>query len=84
MKKKIVALTGLGLLLTGCDYRPGGDWRDNCEVNASYDSYEYSRCIDRVARQAETGKTPDSSSVSIDPDNANRPGREDLGKGRIE
>lgn len=84
MKKELVAATLLGLMVTGCDYRPGGNWRDNCDVNASYDSYEYSRCVDRVARQAESGHTADSSGVSIDPGNANRPGREDLGKGRIE
>lgn len=84
MNKNIVAVVGLGLLLAGCDYRPGGDWRDDCEVNASYDSYEYSRCVDRVSRQTEMGRASDSSGVSIDPENANRPGREDLGKGRIE
>ncbi len=84
MKKIAFYLVGLGMFLSGCDYQAGGDWRDDCKVHSSYDSYEYARCIDRVTQKAESGMTPETSApsaVTIDSGNANRPGREDLGKG---
>lgn len=91
MKKILLAVGGLGTLLSGCDYRAGGNWRENCEANYTYDSFEYSRCVDRVTTTTEsgagyqgTGYQSDASQVSIDPKNANRPGWEELGKGRIE
>lgn len=92
MKKTVLFVLGAGVFAAGCDYHPDSGWRENCEVNASYDSYEYARCLDGVAHQAESpaaasaapAPEPAAVSVTIDPDNANRPGREDLGKGRIE
>lgn len=98
MKKTVWYSLALGVGVAGCDYQPGGDWRDKCQINSSYDAYEYSRCIDRVSREAESQaqasaelraekasplSSPASSAVTTDPENASRPGQEELGKGHI-
>ena len=85
MKKIAFSVLALGVVVSGCDYRPGSSWRDNCEANASYDSYEHARCLDKVTRQVES-KTPGApcAAVVTDAGNADRPGWEDLGKGGAE
>lgn len=91
MKKIAFLALSVGCVVSGCGYQPGANWRENCEANASYDSYEYARCLDSVTTSHENEDSaspaptpPVAVAVTIDPENANRPGREDLGKGNIE
>ena len=77
--KKYLLLTALGIVLTGCGDRAGGDWGNDCETYYSETGRELSKCIAKVE---EHRKRAIESGVNIDPKNTERESLSEAGKGK--
>lgn len=80
MKKEITFLS-LVALLAGCGTSRDADktWSQDCEANYSLTGREKNKCLERVKEQQTWEVTP--GQITIDPDNADNPEYETVGKG---
>lgn len=74
--KKILLLSGLGLVVSGCD--PSVGWEQNCAAHYSTNARELSECKAKVRRG--DVREIEAETVGIDPGNASRPRFDDIGK----